>query len=119
MRSSDAGTMYPLIMKNTSTPYSPGSKKLYTAVWTWGSTRVPKWAYTTHKAAIPRSASSQASLRPPAEARPGGCGCEPSAAGAGLPSGVAAVVLGAKGSWGARSRAGNRENMGLEATHVS
>ena len=66
LRSSDAGTMYPLTRKNTRAPYSPGSNTLYTARWTAGSTRVPKWLYTTHRAAIPRSASSQASLRPPA-----------------------------------------------------
>ncbi len=50
LRSSDAGTMYPLTMKKTSTPYSPGSNTLYTARWTAGSTRVPKWLYTTYHA---------------------------------------------------------------------
>ena len=97
LRSSDAGTMYPLTMKKTSTPYSPGSNTLYTARWTAGSTRVPKWLYTntTQRAAIPRSASSQASLRPPAFARSCAAGCGSPRAGAGRSSraGAAAVAV--------------------------
>jgi hypothetical protein len=119
LRSSDAGTMYPLIMKKTSTPYSPGSKKLYTAVWTLGSTRVPKWAYTTHKAAIPRSASSQASRWPRTGVPPGACGGAACLAGPGLLSRVATVVFSGQGARSVRSRVGQREDMSHEVTDDS
>ena len=91
LRSSDAGTMYPLTMKKTNTPYSPGSKARAIAALTCFSTRKSRWLSTTNSAAIPRSASSQASLRPRAGTGPAGLpGTVPGRV-AGAPPGAGAV----------------------------
>ena len=61
LRSSEAGMMYPLIRKNTKTPYWPRSSQRYRKSLTGSSISVDPWSNTTHSAANPRSASSHAS----------------------------------------------------------
>ena len=53
--------MYPLIRKNTNTPYWPRSSQRYRKSLTGMSISVDPWSNTTHSAANPRSASSHAS----------------------------------------------------------
>ena len=53
--------MYPLIRKNTKTPYWPRSSQWYRKSRTGSSISVDPWSNTTHSAANPRSASSHAS----------------------------------------------------------
>src|ERR1700733_2435140 len=61
LRSNEAGMMYPLIRKNTNTPYWPRSSQRYRKSLTGRSMSVDPWSNTTQSAANPRSASSHAS----------------------------------------------------------
>jgi hypothetical protein len=64
--------MYPLTRKNTKTPYWPRLSQWYRKSLTDCSSSVDPWSKTTHSAANPRSASSQASLPAARDVREGG-----------------------------------------------